>query len=381
MSRLFLGTFATEGGLLGAAEAARTRGLRLVDAYTPYAVHGLDRAMGLAPSRLGRACLAFGLLGVAAAFGLQYWTSAVDWPLNVGGRPWNSWPAFVPVAFELMVLFAGIGVVLTFFAVSRLYPGRRAAMVAPGVTRDRFVLVVEEADATFDVEEVRRLFESHGAVATEERDESATPATETPRSAVRRNAILAALLLLTVVLNWTTGVDPSRPNLEFLPEMARSPAYSAYAKNPNFPDGATFQPPAPGTIPRGFLPLHYEKTEKDAKRAGEELRNPLKEDAALRGRGAALFQNYCAVCHGASGLGDGSVTAKANPPRGLPAISLVDEKTRAMKDGQLFHVLTYGQGAMASYAGQLSREDRWSVILHLRELQQRRPAPDTKGKP
>src|SRR5262245_34939468 len=92
--QLTIGTFATDHDLLAATGAARERGYAIVDAYAPYPVHGLDEAMGLKPSRLGLICFACGALGVVSALALQYWTLAIDWPINVGGRPFNSWPAF-----------------------------------------------------------------------------------------------------------------------------------------------------------------------------------------------------------------------------------------------------------------------------------------------
>src|SRR5262249_60723587 len=100
--------------------------------------------------------------------------------------------------------------------------------------------------------------------------------------------------------------------------------------------------------------------------AGKALTNPLDAGSARwRERGDFVFRNYCAVCHGAGGTGDGPVTTRGVPP----PPSLLADKARQLKDGQLFHVLTYGQGNMASYAGQLSRTDRWSAILHVRALQ------------
>jgi mono/diheme cytochrome c family protein len=369
MSRLFVGVFEQDGDVAAAAEAAREHGLHIADVYTPYAVHGLDRALGLRPSRLSGACLLFGLLGVGVALWLQFWTSAVDWPLNVGGRPWNSLPAFVPVTFELMVLCAGLGVVATFLAVSRLYPGKGTRLPYPGVTDNRFVLVLKETDAAFDAGTTRRLLEHHGAVHTEEREESEVPTGERPARRVLRRAVNVCLLLLLLTvgaLNWLTGTDPGRPNQEFLPEMAHSPRYNTFSANPNFPDGQTQQPPVPGTIARGMMPLHYRATPEDALRAGEELHSPLKtDDIRAQQRGASVFVNYCQICHGPGGKGDGPATQRGVPP----PPSLLAEKALRLKDGQIFHILTYGQGNMASYAGQLSREDRWHVILHVRALQ------------
>jgi mono/diheme cytochrome c family protein len=180
------------------------------------------------------------------------------------------------------------------------------------------------------------------------------------------NVCLLLLLFTVVALNWLTGTDPGRPNHEFLPQMAHSPRYNTFSANPNLPDGQTQQPPIPGTVARGLLPLHYQATPEDALRAGEELHSPLKaDDLRAQQRGAFVFANYCLVCHGPGGKGDGPMAQRGVPP----PPSLLAEKALRLKDGQLFHILTYGQGNMASYAGQLSREDRWHVILHVRALQ------------
>jgi hypothetical protein len=168
-----LGIFDDEAGILGAAGAARERGLRIVEAYTPYAVHGLDRAMGLKRSRLPLVCLIAGGLGAVLKLWFEIWTAAIDWPIDVGGKPWNSLPAFVPITFEVMVLFAGLTTVAAFIAVSGLRPWKKAKLIHPAITNDRFALVIEETDAAFDVDQVRRLLERHGAVEVSEqiRDE------------------------------------------------------------------------------------------------------------------------------------------------------------------------------------------------------------------
>jgi hypothetical protein len=155
------GSFATEEAILGAARAARQRGLRIADAYTPYPVHGLDKAMGLPPSRLPWACFVFGLIGATFALSSQWWAMARSWPLNVGGKPWNSLPAFIPVTFEVMVLLGGLGVVLTLFLRCRLFPGKEASPLFSGTTDDRFVLVLEQPD---DAGVVEQLFQEFHAV-------------------------------------------------------------------------------------------------------------------------------------------------------------------------------------------------------------------------
>jgi hypothetical protein len=191
--RTIQGVFVREEDLLRAAESAKQAGWEIVDIYTPYAVHETFRVLGLAPSRLPRAAFVFGLLGVGVALWFQAWVSGWDWgwpwnmlqpdflpasdlrPLNVGGRPRNSWPAFVPVAFEMMVLYAGLGVVLTFLAVCRLCPGNAPNLPAPRVTDDAFVLEVREPWLNADAEAIRRLFRECNASDLPERETNDVP--------------------------------------------------------------------------------------------------------------------------------------------------------------------------------------------------------------
>lgn len=187
------------------------------------------------------------------------------------------------------------------------------------------------------------------------------------------NIILCLAFIASLGLNWRANREPAKTNVEYFPDMAHSARYNTFAANPNFADGKTLRSPEPGTIPRGLLPVHFQPTPQDAARAGEEFENPLRpDDARARERGATVYANFCQTCHGPQGKGDGPVALRGFPP---PA-SLLADKARNFKDGQMFHVLTYGQGNMPSYAGQISREDRWKVIAYVRQLQrQSAPAP------
>ena len=155
-SRILEGIFEREEDMLRAAASAKQAGWQLVDIYTPYPVHETFRLLDLGRSRLPKVAFVFGLVGVGFALWFQFWVSAQDWPLNVGGRPWNSLPAFAVVAFEMMVLFAGLGVVLTWLLLSRLYPGKIADVPSPRVTDDRFVLQVRGPGPEA---EIRRMFQ------------------------------------------------------------------------------------------------------------------------------------------------------------------------------------------------------------------------------
>jgi hypothetical protein len=175
-SALFLGVFQNEKDVLAAARAAHAAGYRIHDAFTPYAVHGLDEAIGLRPSRLPWVCFAFAVTGLSLAGLGQYWLSAVDWPLNVGGKPFNSLPAFLPAMFELMVLSAGVGTVVTLLARSGLLPGRELYLAHERATDDCFVLAVEAGGSGFDSNQLAGLWQRHGLSAT--RTQAARAATE-----------------------------------------------------------------------------------------------------------------------------------------------------------------------------------------------------------
>jgi hypothetical protein len=153
-----VGYFDDERRLVEATAAARAAGLEVSDAFIPYAVHGLDEAMGQRRSRLPWVCFLAGLTGGALALSFELWTSVASWPLNVGGKPFASIPAFIPVTFELTVLSAALASAGAFLFRSRLFPGRAAAPL-PRVTDDRFALVLAQDGAR-----AREVLRAAGAV-------------------------------------------------------------------------------------------------------------------------------------------------------------------------------------------------------------------------
>src|SRR6266498_1645284 len=162
--------FGNEDDLVAGAAAARGAGFEIYDAYTPFAVHGLDRAVALPPSRLTWIAFAAGAIGLMFGLGLQVWTSAYDWPLNVGGKPFNSFPLFIPVTFELTVLFSGLIAIGVLFARNRMWLFSKWR-VFERVTDDRFVLVLKQSDASFDIDKAARLFARHNVINVIEGDQ------------------------------------------------------------------------------------------------------------------------------------------------------------------------------------------------------------------
>ena len=181
------------------------------------------------------------------------------------------------------------------------------------------------------------------------------------------NLALFVLLLAMAAATWSLRREPTQPNSVFLPEMYYSVPFDPQAANPYFADGAAARIPVKGTIPRGFLPLPYEATDADAIRAGNELSNPFSKDSVRDAeRGTAVFRTFCQPCHGTAGAGDGTVTRYGFPP----PPSLASPAILAQKDGQIFHTISFGKRNMPSLASQISRDDRWRVILHVRSLQE-----------
>jgi hypothetical protein len=164
--RRLAGAFASGEALVAAARDARRLGLAVAGAHAPHPVHGLDAALGLRRSRLPWVTLAGGAFGLLLALVLQYWTSASDWPLDVGGKPLDSLPAFMPVAFELLVLCAGLSTAAALLWRSRLRPGGAEPVAPPRATDDRFVLVLRPLGARTAEAEVQALWRRHGALDT-----------------------------------------------------------------------------------------------------------------------------------------------------------------------------------------------------------------------
>jgi hypothetical protein len=163
-SQFVVATFADAEALLRAVRAARAASYRTFDAYAPYPIPGLDRAMGIRRTRLPWVTLLAGGGALTFAALFQFYAAVWDWPLNVGGKPDNSSLAFIPVAFELTVLAGGLATVAALFLRARLYPGKVERLLAEGVTDDRFALALRKRDSSFDAQRVRAIMLDCGAL-------------------------------------------------------------------------------------------------------------------------------------------------------------------------------------------------------------------------
>lgn len=155
-----LAEFAREEALLAAARGLRDAGYRRTDAYVPHEVHGLGEALGLRPTRLPWIVAAGGVLGGGGAYAMQWYSAALDFPLRVAGRPYHSWPAFIPVTFELTVLgaaFAAFFATLIGNRATQLHHPLFAVDAFMRASCDRFFLCVESRDEHFDPDATRAL--------------------------------------------------------------------------------------------------------------------------------------------------------------------------------------------------------------------------------
>jgi hypothetical protein len=149
--------------LLAAAHRAREEGYRRMDAFTPFPVHGLAEAIGFHRTGVPLVVLIGGIIGCVGGFLLQYYISVIAYPLNVGGRPLNSWPAFLPVTFEMAVLVAALSAVVGMLVLNGLPMPYHPVFNVPRfrlATRSEFFLCIEATDAKFDREATKRFLES-----------------------------------------------------------------------------------------------------------------------------------------------------------------------------------------------------------------------------
>jgi hypothetical protein len=152
--------------LLAATRRAYEEGYRKMDAYTPFPIEELSEALGFHRNRLPLIVLIGGLVGGIGGFALMYWTSVIDYPINVGGRPYNSWPSFIPITFETTILIAALSAALGMLALNGLPMPNHPVFNTPNfalASRDRFFLCIEADDPRFDYDATANFLKSLNA--------------------------------------------------------------------------------------------------------------------------------------------------------------------------------------------------------------------------
>lgn len=170
--KVLFGLFEDEEILKKAVKNVRAEGMKISDVLTPFPVHGLDSLLGLRQTKLHSAGFIFGLTGTLTALTYIIWITTVDYPINYGGKPYFSLPAWIPITFELTVLFASIGMTLTYLYLNRMAPGVKPKILDERITSHLFAMTFEIDGNTSEdkKEEIRKVLSHCGAVEIHEKD-------------------------------------------------------------------------------------------------------------------------------------------------------------------------------------------------------------------
>jgi len=369
-----LGLFDTADALMTAIPTVRARRLGRLEAYTPYPIHGIDAALGLRRSPLGGMVLVMGIVGALTALAFEYWISAVDYPIVTGGKPPGSWEAFVPIMFEVTVLFAtftaGLGMLLLLNKLPFFGHPVLASKAIRDITRDRFALAIESDGPQLDPDAAGRALADAGAAQIEVLPEADRRPFLTSDYILRTlGGIAAACVVSGLLMYWAVKLFPVLPPMV---HMLEQPRLNPQRADSFFRDGHGMQMPVAGTVARESGLIGVATPEEAAA-----LVNPLPRTREIFALGRESFTRRCAVCHGALGNGVGSLTAAY----GAKPANLQAQQFQDYPDGKIYWAIVMGKNAMPSHAADLSETQRWAVVHYVRALQRAQHASDEDMKP
>jgi mono/diheme cytochrome c family protein len=378
-----LAQYEDPASLKTAAKKVRDAGYRKWDTYTPFPVHGIERAMGIRMTGLPWIVLAAALTGLGTAIWLQWWTNAVDYPFLISGKPFWSIPANVPIYFELTVLFSAFAALGGMLLLNNLpHPSHPLdnKRLFDRSSDDRFYLYVEAADPKFDEEETRELIENTHPAAVEDVHEDRASSDRLPPALVYGLIIITVASLVPFAYfakNRASTTGTTR--IHAIGDMDWQVKFKAQQPNPLFANDMAMRAPEPGTVAMDQLDDddHFYRGKMNG---GFALTFPdqVKIDDATMKRGKERFGIYCAPCHGLAGQGDGMVSQRAMAlaeGTWVPPSNLTQEYLRMMPVGQIFNTVTHGIRNMPAYGPQIPPEDRWDIILYVRALQHQNSTP------
>jgi hypothetical protein len=157
-----IATFMDDEKVMDATKKVVSKNINIFDIYTPFPVHGLDEAMGIKRSILPYVTLVAGLTGGIIAFAGMSYIFNISWPINIGGKPFMSIPSFIPITFEMTVLFGAHTTVAAFLALNKLFPGKQPVIIDPGQTEDKFIMAIDKDET--NVDDITALLKENGAV-------------------------------------------------------------------------------------------------------------------------------------------------------------------------------------------------------------------------
>jgi len=350
--------------IIHAAEETSNAGFIKYDVHTPYPVHGMDHAMRLKTSKIGYFAFAFGLLGATSAVAFISWITISDYPLVIGGKPFWSWPAFVPVSFELTVLLASVLSTMAMIILYFKFPNNAHPLhdthYMKQVSSHRFGLSIQAADPKFDEKLVRGFLKTIGG-------KEITSVFFDPEELSHGQKLFDLKfigVLLVVALSVSAVTYFTLNKLMYMQPfnwMMVQNKLKAQQPSKVFTDGIGMRQPVEGTVARGFMPYAFKGKPEEA---GKYLVDPLLPTKEVLEQGKSKYLTFCSPCHGNFARGDSRLQGQfPNPP------TLHSDKVRNWPDGRIYHVITEGQNAMPSYAPQISPDDRWAIINYIRVLQ------------
>jgi mono/diheme cytochrome c family protein len=373
--------------LVRASKKVRDAGYTRWDTFTPFPIHGIERAMGIRMTRLPWIVLCAAITGLVTAVLLQWWTNAIDYPWIVSGKPFWSWPANVPIWFELTVLFSAFATLGGMFALNNLplpsHPLDLKERFAR-VSDDKFFLVIEARDPKFDEAETKALLDATSPTVLDTVYEDRTTSDQLPKWLVYTLIVAAvASFVPFAFFAQARSAKMEHGRLHAIWDMDFQPKFKAQRQNPLFPDQRASRAPEEGTVPVGMLNaddvLHQGKV-------GAAWTTKFPKQIALTdatmARGKEKFGTFCAPCHGYSGDGDGMVHRRASALQQgwVPPSNLHQEYLRLQPVGELYNTITHGIRNMPAYGPQITPEDRWAVVMYVRALQRSR-ASEVKDVP
>ncbi len=357
--------FDTPDQVIHAAEKVRDDGYKNFDINTPYPLHGMDRAMGLKPSKVGFVTLFFAFSGASFILLFVFYSMAMDYPMVIGGKPFFAFPAYIPITFEMAVLLGAISTVIGIIAIFFNLPANNHPIhdtnYMKNVSSDKYGIMIEAADPKFDEKEVLDLLSSLGG-----KDLELVYYPEEQKYPIFQRKFLLLIAATIVIVSGLTYLTLNK-FMYITPYnwMDKQDKIIAQEKSDFYSDEFGMRMPVAGTVARGFLPYPY-KDEKEPKTVLTNPFLPTKENLDL---GKKKFLTFCSPCHGNFAEGQNRLNGQfPNPP------TLHSTRAREFSDGMIYHIITNGQNIMPSYAAQVTREQRWAIINYIRVLQRAKNA-------
>jgi mono/diheme cytochrome c family protein len=366
----------TPTALVLASRKVRDAGYRRWDTYTPFPIHGIEKAMGIQMTKLPWFVLGMALLGLASATVFQYWTNSVDYKWLISGKPFWSWPANVPIIFEGTILFSAFATIGGMLFLNNLPLPAHPLDLKERFGRasdDKFFLVIEASDPKFDEKDTRKLLESTSPAVLDDVLEDRVTSDQIPKGLMYALVIAGAASLVPFAMFAQARVSKSeKGRFHLVWDMDFTPSYKAQSDNNLFDDQRAMRKPPQGTVAVGQLKNDDHLYRGQIKGAwAATLPKKMVADETTMALGRQQFGIYCAPCHGLSGDGNGMVHQRASTLKQgwVPPSNLHQKYIKEQPAGQLFATITNGIRNMPGYASQIDPEERWAIVLYLRALQ------------